>query len=195
MKAPWFIQVEGSEFGPLSEADLKNMISLGTVKGASFLWRGDFENWISAPTPSHLEALLGRYSGIDFEGKPILKRSLRHLPPGAERRRSERHPIIATAHIQPTGQSQILAGTCADISREGAQLILCEPFALKSGTELTVKIIPVSLLKMRAFELKGVIRWLHAAQNRVGLEFLPMDAEAQKSLDIYLKSQAAQTQV
>ncbi len=191
MKAPWYIQVDGSEFGPLSESDLKNMITQGTVKGASFLWRGDFENWVSAPSPSHLEALLGRFAGIDFEGKPILKRSLRHMPPGAERRKSERHPIIATSQIKIKGESHILLGTCADISITGAQLILCEAHPLASGQELDVRIIPVSLLQVQPFKLKAVIRWLHPTQNRVGIEFTPMDSETEKSLAHYLKSQSA----
>ena len=170
LHAPLYVYLKGSEFGPLSINEFKNLIKGQKDNSLVYVWYRGLRVWSpleELPLGTHLNSEL--LVTIRNQRRPI---SLYKIVEGFEGRQAERRHLIAGVYAR-TPQGTEMIGVCADISRTGIQVWLNTPlFVTMNGTEIAIEVVPISISGVGKISFKAAIRWYDEEGMRVGLQFL-----------------------
>lgn len=186
-KVLWYMQIEGTEFGPFSTAEVESLIASRKLKGAIYVWRAGMTNFIPASACSdfsHLAIYLGGETAVKRHAAVKKKKLLATN----KRKGTDRRSLIATISVMTSPRTGFLIGVCEDISMTGMQIILDSTNEVEVGAELTLKVDPLGLTQVPAFQIRGKVVWVEAREMRMGFTFAELTSVAERSLSAYLKS-------
>ncbi len=165
----WFLQLEGTEFGPMTADEARGIQKGGKLKGVLFARR------------EGMQSALPIDNFVEFGGEP---------PQKSDRRQFHRINISSTtlftgARCQDKGLPKFM-GVCCDIS-QGGMLIKSALTPGKVGDIIGVEVqsSPTSLLPFLRAECE-IMRLLEE-QEAFGVRFLTMSDEDRKALDAFLQ--------
>lgn len=116
----WYLQFEGSEFGPLTLEEVRVIQKSGRLKGKLYAWHEGMEHWIPVDQLPQLP------DGVD-------------PTPENERRTGNRIPFLATVSFAGA------VGICRDLSPTGVQ-IFSNRFPGSKGTPIDLALTPIAPL-------------------------------------------------
>ncbi|MDR3608681.1 MAG: PilZ domain-containing protein [Oligoflexia bacterium] len=138
----WFLEFQGSEFGPLGQSEVEAILKNGKLKGALRIRKDGRSGWKPIEEVVEFKGVLIASPGVKSE---------------SERRNDRRTPLVAT--VQLSLQKGQFTGVCRDISQNGLLILSnCKPptespFLLKvtpleEGTDLAPFKAEVQLVRM-----------------------------------------------
>ena len=199
MKTPlkrelWFLQIDGTEFGPFTQPELEALIAGRKLKGTFYVWHEGMRNWEPASATAklaHLAEYLGGRTHVHRERVAPAKKSFDGFQ-SRDLRVAARRALIATVSVETGPRTRFMIGICEDISLTGMQVILDAAHELRAGSPLTLRVDPLGLTKIQAFTVTGKVAWLK--ERRLGVAFGTLNPQHKRSLEHYLKSARERTQ-
>jgi hypothetical protein len=181
----WYLQLNGSEHGPLKFGELIALLSARRLQGALYFWRPGLMSWVpiqALPQDSTPASVLVQNEIANYErNRKRRENSTAYaLSMGeAQPRRSARHGFVASVFtLSPEGRRQYL-GVCTDLSARGLGIKLEEGQEVSVGQSLSLEVVPISVSGLKAFRVKGKVRW--STSGLMGLE-LSNYAAAERAL-------------
>lgn len=170
----WFLQFDGSEYGPFSQGEIRVVLESGKVRGDLYVWREGMESWVPIQeVPELVQWLQRSRAGGPAGGK---------APDG---RAAERFALIATVSVIYENIRLVL-GVCRDISATGMQ-ILTNHQPGPVGTMLSLSVTPGGGTGLKPFTVDAeVVRFLEDAQGFC-VKFDNLSTQAREALAQYLK--------
>lgn len=161
----WYLQYDGSEFGPLSLLEIQQIVNSKKLAGPLFAWRPGFAKWLPVKEVVELTQLMQETKILATE------------PREANKRGNARLPFLATVKFTTPGdisrENLKFTGISRDIS-EGGMLIMTKDFPGKTGEQLFVRVEPASDVGIPNFEIVGQVRRVLPNKDGFGLEFKQM---------------------
>src|SRR6516162_2823299 len=109
--AGWFLQFQGSKFGPLSMDEVKVILGSGKLTGPLYAWKQGMRDWEAVERLADLA--------------PFVTSAKRETG-GKDQRRAKRIRFMAAVKFSGAGAGRDLAtftGICRDLSRGGMQVM------------------------------------------------------------------------
>jgi hypothetical protein len=154
----WYMQMEGSEFGPLTTTEMQVILDKGTLNGKLYAWQPGMPKWLPIEEVGDLAKIAAQAARI-ASGQESDK----------DKRGAKRMPLLATVEYEVDG-GPVLRGICRDISLTGMQVhASCRELTLGSGVRLVV--FPVNENLMARFEVQARIARLHPSGTSFGVKF------------------------
>ena len=154
----WFLQFEGTEFGPLATEEVIQIVKAGKLKGELFARRDGVAQWTPVVQVPELGGKVGKASRT-----------------GEERRRHRRVTVVATAVFSPAdgtaaGKAARFMGVCRDVSTSGVLVMSSVvPGGIGSKIRLEIQSAPSSLLP--SFKCEATIRRILSDGHGFAVEF------------------------
>jgi len=168
----WYLQVEGSKFGPLALKEVGLVLKSGKLPGKVFGWRDGLKKWIPVDSIAEIQNFLNLTAAGDKS-------------PAAIKRNSIRVPLMATVRFSFYTQDQDSAvhfsGICRDISIDGI-LIVSEGFLVKQGDIIDLEISPADSTSLPEFRARGEVVRLVPEENGFAVLFKNLAAETKAAL-------------
>jgi hypothetical protein len=179
---PWYLQYEGSEFGPLAEAEVIKVIQKGKLKGTLCAWKPGQAEWKSVYEVPELKELLTQMR--------ILMPTL-----APEQRVKDRVAFMATVHFALLNKANATpsfahVGICRDIS-VGGMLVFHRGLTVKNGDILQVRVNTTST-DVPSFEALAEVRFLYKENEGFGISFKKLPTEIKAAIASLVKIQTAQ---
>jgi len=175
--AGWFLQFQGSKFGPLSMDEVKVILSSGKLTGPLFAWKQGMADWEAV---EHLHDLA-----------PFMSAGRRTA--NVDQRRATRIPFMATVKFSGAGVGQGLVmytGICRDLSKGGMSVMSSSNPGFP-GSLVTLTIEPVSDASLPRLAVEAVIVRLLKDNQGFSVRFSKLKPAQQESLAALLKAGTA----
>jgi hypothetical protein len=169
LTAPVYLQVAGSEFGPLSIVEFKKLLKNQKFNAPIYMWYKGLRAWFPMED-LNLSLFLGKdlLINVNQYRRPI---PLYKIKQGREVRGAKRFGLVAMIYRKgPRGLETI--GSCGDISRTGVQIWLTQPLQAKVDAEFEIQVVPLSISGLGGITLTVAMRWYNQAEMRAGFEFV-----------------------
>jgi hypothetical protein len=163
--AGWFLQFQGSKFGPLSMDEVKVILGSGKLTGPLYAWKQGMRDWEAVERVTDLAPFVTAAKRVGNE----------------DQRGAKRIPFMAAIKFSGAGAGRDLAtftGICRDLSKGGMQVMSSSNPGFP-GTLVTLSIEPVSDGTLPRFSLEGVIVRLLSNNSGFSVRFTKM-SPAQK---------------
>jgi hypothetical protein len=175
--AGWFLQFQGSKFGPLSIDEVKVVLGSGKLSGPLFAWKQGMHDWEPVERVNDLA--------------PFLKTAR----PSTDQRVAKRIPFMAAVKFSGAGAGRDLAvftGICRDLSKGGMQ-VMSSSTPGYPGSLLTLSVEPVSDSTLPRFSCEGVIVRLLPNNAGFSVRFRELSSANQDALSKCLKGGTRKT--
>lgn len=178
VKDVWYLQFEGSEFGPMSIQEVAVVAKNRSFKGKLYAWREGLDDWTKISEIPELADLL----------------SLGKSKSGNERRKKARSTLLATIRFGMAGDSRnstgaMFTGICRDISASGLQIVSSRaPGGENSVFELEV--IPSGDERMLPFRAQAEVVRILSDGKGFSAKFRNLSEEQIEALETYLMTRA-----
>lgn len=167
----WFLHSGGTQFGPLSTAEVKQAIEDQKIDSRSHIWTEGWPKWKSVTDAKEFASFLKQSPSVP----PPLKSS--------ERRTSPRRPLVAKLFLH--NEKEVVVAVCRDISIGGMQ-VLTDHVPGEVGTKLKLNVSP-SGSNVKGFVAEGeIVRVLEDGRG-FSFRFLKIASDAKKAIETYLK--------
>jgi hypothetical protein len=174
-KNVWYLQFEGSEFGPLTVSEALVVVKSGKLKGELYAWTPGFVAWKPITEVKELTELNGQIKRI---GSP------------SDRRSSTRVALLASVRydngLMTQAGGQIFPGICRDISEGGIQ-ILGQSFG--GGSLVHMEVSPMNNDEIKPFETFGTVRKLLPNNQGFSVQFKALPETAREQIAKYSAKQ------
>jgi PilZ domain/GYF domain 2 len=170
----WYLQYDGSEFGPLSLIEIQQIVNSKKLAGPLFAWRPGFAKWLPVKEVVELTKLNQETKILPVQTDSSNKRTKARLP-----------FLAAVKYTTPgdiSRENLKYTGISRDIS-EGGMLIMSKEFPGATGDQLFVRVEPASDVGIPNFEIVGQVRRVLQNAEGFGVEFKQMP----KKLVVILK--------
>ncbi len=179
----WYLQYNGSEFGPFKAPEVERILASGRLTGADiYLWSRELSNWVPVSAIPRFAKLVVDVNALtktrQVSSQLTIVRGHRR-----EMRGPPRVPLIATVSL---GQKGDILGVCEDISPSGMQVCLDSDQRLEGLGELRLWILPLGTTGLEGFWAKARLTWMNGGARRAGFQFAQLDPRAQVALERYL---------
>lgn len=175
----WYLQYDGSEFGPLSLEEIQQIVNSKKLPGPLFAWRPGFAKWLPVKDVVELTKLIQETKLMQSTAQASNKRGKARLP------------FLATVKFTTPGDISRdhlkFTGISRDIS-EGGMLIMAKDFIGKTGDQIFVRVEPASDVGIPNFEIVGQIRRVLEGKDGFGVEFKQMPKKLLAILKDYSNS-------
>jgi hypothetical protein len=180
----WFLQFEGTEFGPISINELQTVVQTGKMRGTLYAWSKGMENWHPV---SALEELSHLFQGAPqgLAARPPSR--FNKVTPDHEGRGAARSALVATVWRLQGRKEREIIGICADISISGMQVVVDNSQAANDkGSQLELEIVPVGLSGLNAIRVQGKVVWKDSAVHRIGVQFTQVSPKDSLLIESYV---------
>jgi hypothetical protein len=179
-ESAWYLQFDGSEFGPFVPNEMIRIIQSNKLKGNLYGWRKGLPNWVPIKSLEH---------AYDLINKPLQEQSsaANPLEEGISQRLSKRTGLVATIALVD-GSKKVVLGICSDISQTGMQLKTEDPHSLETSKSYTLEIQPAGISRMKAFRVSAEVCWIDKEGKKIGFRFGKLMESDLRNLEIYLGS-------
>ena len=168
---PVYIQVSGSEFGPLSLQEFKSFLKKQQFKDTIYVWYTGLRAWFpleDVVMPKDIQNETNMSLKSPRQGVSLFK-----VLQGREMRMSKRRELIATVfRVESNKSLKVLIGVCADISQTGIQVWLENEVSLKKDEEVELEIIPISTARIGILKFTAKMKWYDTKELRAGFQFI-----------------------
>ena len=164
----WFIYLEDSNYGPVSDIEVVRMFELGQVNGATYMWKKGFSDWQQAATIPDWSQQIG-----------ALKNTEAKLP--SDKRSAPRKPFEAKVLL--TDGKEVGWAVCRDISVGGMQ-VLMDRSPGQVGTILKLNVN--SHGPIPSFACEGTIVRILEDGRGFSFRFSALSAEAKSAIEKYI---------
>lgn len=166
-KGPWFVQFEGSQFGPLSLDEVWLVQKSGKLHGTIFGWCAGMPKWLPVSQIPELQELIHKKDN---------------------RRKAERVPFLAAVSITVIGErSEKVVGICRDISTSGIS-VLCPLVSAGAGSTVEVDIMPTTEGMGGTLRLNGKIARVLPGECGLAVHFDKLTLEQGKRIVQFVDS-------
>jgi hypothetical protein len=156
----WYLQFEGSEFGPFAFNEVGKILKSGEFKGTVLAWQEKLPNWIKIK--SFEEFVDSLIEAIEGSGRLVIER-------GSNTRSARREVLVASVSIRLKNLTSV--GICRDISEGGLQAYRLDA-ELDVGTTYTVSVIPLALSGVPPFTVHAKLMWANKVTKNMGFQFV-----------------------
>ena len=197
--AVWFLEYGGSEFGPLSEAEMEVVLKSGRLRGHLNAWRKGMTDWQSVQQIPELMKMLGaglygpgKSGGLGgLSRKTKLLKQLPKEPPkkAADRRGNRRVPLVAAVRFsigEPPSRSfqGPYLGICRDINPDG-MLILSNQNPT-STSRVRVEVTPLGPTGFEVFIAEAKLVRILPDKWGFSIKFLKLRDRAREAIEKYM---------
>jgi hypothetical protein len=178
--AGWFLQFQGSKFGPLSMDEVKVVLGSGKLSGPLYAWKAGMQDW----EPVDRLPDLAKFCTAPKRDSDT-----------SEQRRAKRVPFVATVKFAGAGAGANLAlftGICKDLSGSGMSVMSSNNPGFP-GSLVTLTIEPVSDASLPRFSIEGVIVRLLARDSGFSVRFTKVTKQQEDAIAICLRAAAGGT--
>jgi hypothetical protein len=184
-RSVWFLEFQGSEFGPLSLAEVQVILRSGKLKGQLFARREGVLNWMSVEEiPEFSDDVAATGKG---KNKPESAQDSQDAQD--ERRVSRRVPLVATVKFNVPGDStagsNMYMGVCRDISTHGV-LILSNRVPHGTTEAMQLEVSPLGSTGVEPFVAEVEVVRVLSDKKGFSVRFKKLDAVARAALQKYL---------
>jgi hypothetical protein len=178
-ESAWYLQFDGSEFGPFVPNEVIRIIKSNKLKGNLYAWRKGIPNWVPVKSLEQALELVNREISqeIPDEFTPIAE--------GISQRLAKRTALVATIALIE-GSKKVILGVCSDISQTGMQLKTEDPHTLEASKSYALEIQPAGISRMKAFRVTAEVSWIDAEGKKIGFRFGKLMDSDLRNLEIYL---------
>ncbi|MCO5143958.1 MAG: GYF domain-containing protein [Oligoflexia bacterium] len=166
----WYIYLDESNYGPISDIEVQSLIQSGRVKGTTYIWQKGFADWQQAKEVDVWKKLLAGQAIPATQAKP-------------DKRATPRKPF--EAKILLTDGKEVGWALCRDISVGGMQ-VLMDHSPGPAGTQLKLNVNPAT--GVPGFACEGVIVRTLEDGRGFSFRFTQLSAEAKGAIENYIKS-------
>ena len=173
--AGWFLQFQGSKFGPLSMDEVKVVLGSGKLTGPLYAWKNGMRDW---------EPLERLPELAKFFAAP--KREL----DASDQRTARRVSFVATVKFSASSAGSALVlytGICKDLSKGGMSVMSSNSPGFP-GTLVSLTVEPVSDPSLPRFAVEGVIVRLLARDSGFSVRFSELSAQQERSIAVCLQA-------
>jgi hypothetical protein len=182
-RVEWFIQFEGTEFGPFSLEELKRVLKSGRLQGEIYLWNATLENWVPVSAYTTLARIVPHRQVAHRKVRRSNRKQDLELMRKREGRLASRQSLVATVAL---ADSKDVIGVCANISEQGLQVMIDSEFEFASVENIRLRISPIGITGLHPFEAQVQLTWVNSQAQRAGFRFRNLAAVDQESLQKYL---------
>jgi hypothetical protein len=178
-ESAWYLQFDGSEFGPFVPAEMIRIIQSNKLKGNLYAWRKGIPNWVPIKSLDQALELVNReiVALPEDEKTPIAE--------GISQRLAKRTALVATIALVE-GSKKTVLGICTDISQTGMQLKTEESHSLEASKSYMLEIQPAGISRMKAFRVTAEVSWIDPEGKKIGFRFGKLMDSDLRNLEIYL---------
>jgi hypothetical protein len=182
----YYLQYQGSEFGPFAWKELKAVVTSGKIQGSFFIWTDGLENWVRIQTIAEMNSIVEAATGrIIFPKKKSKQMDI--LLGSKNRRGGNRWPVIATCAIVDGRQLKFI-GICREISASGMSVVVDRKVNIELGELLPLEIRPISLTGLVSFRITGRVLWDRPKESAIGILFSQIAREHREALASYVSA-------
>jgi hypothetical protein len=185
VKAPWYVQYLGSEFGPFQWIELKKIITSWSLSEPIYLWQEGMDSWMPfdrAMLRSYDISVAIDRAILEFrEARGEIGLSEEHAK---ELRAQPRGKLVAIVLVEVALKKQSL-GICNDFSSGGVQVLSSKPIQLTKGTSVKLEIVPVSASGLAKMSVNGTVVWVRGVL--AGIRFASMTPKQMELAAAYLR--------
>ena len=178
----WYLQFEGSEFGPMTAAELNAIVKSGKLSGKLLAKSDQNPNWHSVDEIKE-PVLEGEETKINEAPSPSEER-------GEDRRRNVRVPFVGTIHFRRVdkegNKGSRKTGICRDLSEHG-MLVFSSQAPTKVGTHLIIEVHPIDTTVLPNFSCRATVSNLLKG-GAFSIKFDNLDEEMRDYLHKFLLS-------
>jgi hypothetical protein len=177
-KTIWFLEFEGSEFGPLNEEEVGVVLRSGRLKGRLMGWREGMPDWrLVGDIPELMDLLGGALYGPKDKQVSV-----------DERRKSRRVPLVAAVRftfIEPGGAIDgPFVGICRDISKAG--MLILSNRNPSSAAQVRVEVTPLGPKGFETFLAEARLIRVLPDQWGFSVLFLKIKDNVSLAIDQYM---------
>jgi hypothetical protein len=194
-KIPWFVQFDGSDFGPFSVTELETLLQSGKLKGRIHVWNRELDSWKPVESIAALKDLIkGLEIGPSTRSEDRILKKTPEPRRTREERQASRVPLLATVGLEvPHNQNPIPIGLCSDLSRTGMQVLLdtgdkIKDDSFEKGKILHLQIWPDPSTQMDPVLVRCCVAWFNAQERRLGVEFVNLDDDIRIEITKYIRA-------
>jgi hypothetical protein len=182
--SPVYLQVSGSEYGPMSVEEMKKILEKRTFKNQVYAWYKGLKTWFPVQEISGFTHLTFEESQMKSDSHQLLER----LVYSREARTSKRKEIVATVRQIQKGAlpKNMPFGVCVNISDTGVQVLLEEPCKLLPDQNYNFELLPLTIYGMPTLFFQGRVIWVKDGGVRVGVSFNSFERNGLDKLAEYL---------
>lgn len=190
LRPPFFLHVVGSERGPFTLPEVKDLLSKAKFADQVYFWAKGLPFWVP------IQEIPG-FEGVEFSQSKMVRTPndvfLQAMQP-AEGRAAHREGLVATTRIYLSSPEKNTSpapspqgfGVCLDVSATGAQIRLENQLPLKRDDLIRLEVIPLSLLKLPHFLIQARIVWVRPETLCIGVEFMSFERGGWEKLKSHL---------
>ncbi len=161
----WFLQIQGSQFGPVTTQEAQSIILSGKINGAIFAKQKGENRW----------------QAINM---------IPELSPQNEKNRRNQSRVPLLASVKFTSHDRTLRnprmGFCRDISLTG-MLVHCDQLSELEGEELKMEVNPVTAHTLATFTTSAQIVRINSKDHTFSVKFKSISAPQLQNLKKYLE--------
>jgi hypothetical protein len=202
----WYLQYQGGEHGPFKFEEMTKLLGSKRLLGKIHFWRPGLVHWMPVeidrqdltPPSILIQNAIALYEKI--RRRKLLATASANL--SIQRvRRDERQGFVGSVFtVSASGRRRYL-GTCLDLSRRGAGIMLEKEVAeCPAGSELVLEIVPISCCGISPFQVRGEVRWSNGKTigvdltDGLGAEMALGQMESQRKSELLAAETAFQLQ-
>ena len=187
----WYLQFDGTEFGPFVPEELAAILSSGKIRGELYAWCQSMPRWEPVADIPELAPYLPATAAAPRAAAQASPTPAQRPARPSDNRRKSRCPLMATVALVHSKQGRLPLGICSDVSPTGVQIICGDPQAsFDHGETLKLEITPLGATGVRPFSVRAKVVWLKADSRKLGLTFTAIQEADRKALENYLTRSA-----
>lgn len=176
----WYLQFEGSDFGPFSISEVETILRSGKIQGKLFAWQPGQPKWAPIEEIPELSQVLD-----------LVKNSEIGISKHGDKRKHIRVPMIATVRFSlgsdnrdgsPSG-----TGICRNISVSG-MMILSIKSPGYSRALITLTVTPQGLPTVYPFEVQGTVRQVLDGEAGFSVEFIDLPPKVELEIERFIET-------
>ena len=182
LKPPFYLHVIGSERGPYSLPEVRELLQKAKFSDQVYLWCKGLQFWLPIQEVPEFAHLRFATSSMTKTSNDVFE----NVVSGQEGRASNREGFVSTVRVK-SGNGLTSFGVCLDVSSTGLQVRLENHNGLNKGEEIELEMMPLSLLNLPVLNCKARVAWYKKELLCFGAEFVTFDRDGWTKLKNHFK--------